>query len=93
MSVLVRIGKSKAILRGGEWLCAAPELEEALNHFTRHWVQRGAENSDLQGNLEDSIAEAAARRFGGKVTLRLDSRDRIHQRKYFQLRQLNLFDY
>lgn len=92
MSVLLRIGKNKAILRGGEWRCSSAPLEEALNRFTRQWVQREASSSELKGNLEDRIADAAARRFEGRVALRLDSQARAHQRQYLNLRQLNLFD-
>lgn len=92
MSVLLRIGKNKAILRGGEWLCASTQLEEELNRFTRRWVQRDAHTTQLQGNLEDRIAEAVAQRFGGRIGLRLDPQGRRHDRHYLKLRQLNLFD-
>jgi hypothetical protein len=92
VSVLLRIDKYKAILRGGEWRCASTPLEEALNRFTRHWVQREAESGELQSNLEDQIAAAVARRFHGRVGLRLSSQERLNQQRYMDLRQLDLFD-
>lgn len=92
MSVLLRIDKYKAILRGGEWRCASAPLEEALNRFTRHWVQREAEIGELQDNLEDRIAAEVARRFRGRVGLRLSPQESLNQRQYLNLRQLDLFD-
>jgi hypothetical protein len=92
VSVLLRIEKHKAILRGAEWRCAFGPLEEELNRFTRHWVQREADSAELQGDLEDRIADAAARRFGGRVGLRVNAAKRVNRRRYVNLRQLNLFD-
>ncbi|MCC7341202.1 MAG: hypothetical protein IT170_08955 [Bryobacterales bacterium] len=92
MSVLLRIGKNKAILRGGEWRSASVPLEEALNGFTRRWVQREAQSAELQGDLEHRIAAAAAQRFQGRIGLQLDSEVRLNQRQYLNLRQLHLFD-
>lgn len=92
MSVLLRIDKYKAILRGGEWRCASAPLEEELNRFTRYWVQREADSGELQGNLEDRIAAAAARRFRGRVGLQLSSQEKGNHRRYLNLRQFNLFD-
>jgi hypothetical protein len=92
MSVLLRIDKHKAILRGAEWRCAYAPLEDALNRFTRQWVQREADSSELQGDLEDRIANAVARRFAGRVGLRVNSEKRVNQRQYLNLRQLDLFD-
>ncbi|MDZ7639949.1 MAG: hypothetical protein U5J83_17155 [Bryobacterales bacterium] len=92
MSVLLRIDKHKAILRGAEWRCAYTPLEEALNSFTRQWVQREAGSAELQGNLEERIAGAVAKRFHGRVGLRVASEKRTNQREYINLRQLDLFD-
>lgn len=92
MSVLLRIDKYKAILRGAEWRCAHVPLEETLNRFTRQWVQREADSSELQGDLEERIATAVARRFQGRVGIRVSSEKRGNQRQYLNLRQLDLFD-
>jgi hypothetical protein len=91
MSVLLRIDKHKAILRGAEWRCAYAPLEEELNRFTRSWVQRDAELSQLNGDLEEAIASEVARRFDGRVGLRVGNPRRINLRRYHNLRQLDLF--
>jgi hypothetical protein len=40
MSVLVRIGRKKAILCAGSWSCADPRLEEQLQAALEIWVQK-----------------------------------------------------
>ncbi len=40
MSVLVRIGRKKAILCAGKWSCADPRLEEQLQASLEIWVQK-----------------------------------------------------
>lgn len=92
MSVLLRIGNYKAILRAGEWRCAHQPLETALNDFTRHWIHRAANSSELQGNLELKIASAVEQHFKGRVGLRLGSERARDGHHYVKLRQMNLFD-
>ncbi len=92
MSVLLRIGNYKAILRAGEWRCAHAPLEAALNDFTRHWIHRTASSSDLQGNLESRIADAAGYHFKGRVGTRIFSKGKRDGPHYMKLRQMNLFD-
>lgn len=92
MGVLMRFDKHKAILRGAEWRSAYRPLEETLNRFTRNWVQREADTAELQGDLEERIAAEVARRFDGRVGLRVNSAKRTNQRQYHNLRQLDLFD-
>lgn len=92
MSVLVRIGKHKAILRGAEWRSASKSLEEDLNHFTRQWIQTEADSTDLTGNIEQAVAATVVERYGGKVLLKVDARVETSQKRYFPLRQFNLFD-
>jgi hypothetical protein len=70
MAVMMRVGRHKAFLRRGEWRCASLDLERELNRFTRTWVQRDAPSEELKRELENSIAEAASRKFGGKLLLR-----------------------
>lgn len=93
MSVLVRIGKHKAILRGAEWRCASASLEEDLNQFTRHWVRNEARSEDLAGNIEDTVAAAATERFGCRILLRVGTSPKASQKRYFPLRQYSLFDF
>lgn len=92
MSVLVRIGKHKAILRGAEWRSASKNLEDDLNLFTRQWIQLEADSMDLAGNIEHVVALTVAERYGGKVLLKVDARLETTQKRYFPLRQFNLFD-
>lgn len=92
MGVLLRIGRQKAILRGAEWRCALPSLEEQLNGFTRAWVHRDAQREELSGDMEAAIAQAVAAKFGGRVLLRSRPRAQAIQQRYMHLRQMSLFD-
>lgn len=89
---MVRIGKQKAFLRGAEWRCASTPLEEELNRFTRSWVQREAPTDDLGADLEQAITREVAAHFQGKVLLRVNPRDASVEKRYFRLRQLDLFE-
>lgn len=93
MSVLVRIAKQKAILRGAEWRCALVSLEADLNRFTRDWVHRKARPEELAGDLENSISDAVALHFHGKVLLRTSPRKELTKKRYFRLRQMDLFEF
>ena len=93
MSILVRFGKHKAILRGASWRCAHTPLEWQLNRFSREWVQRVANPDQLRGDLETAIADEAARQFGGKIGLRVAPTRRASHREYHNLRQLDLFEF
>lgn len=92
MGVLLRIGKQKAILRGAEWRCALAPLEAELNAFTKTWVQREARSEELTGDLEAAISRAVVGRYQGKILMRTQPRAEQTQRRYFHLRQLDLFD-
>ncbi len=92
MSVLIRVGKQKAILRKGSWLAADLRLEKRLNTETRRWFQATGGPACSDEDQEGAVAREIARRFGGRVLLHLPSRAASNARAYVRHRQLE-FDF
>lgn len=92
MSVLIRVGKQKAILRKGSWLAADLALERRLNVETRRWIQKTGGPRLSENDQEGAVAREIARRFGGRVLLHLRSRASSDARAYLRHRQLE-FDF
>lgn len=92
MSVLVRIGKQKAILRAGFWVCASSQLEHELNSETQRWIRETGGPSIRERDQEGHVAAEIAKRFGGRVTLHMRTRSRRSAAVFFAQRQLQ-FDF
>jgi hypothetical protein len=88
MSVLIRVGKQKAILRCGQWLSADPDLEQLLNLRTRLWIQRTGGPAALDQDQEGTVAREMAGQFGGRVLLRVRTRARGTTAVFIRYRQL-----
>ena len=90
MSVLVKFGSRKAIIRGGRWMCADRNLETALNDETSRWIKETGGPGLRDRNQERTVAKEIARRKGGKVSLTVKSKSRRSSDYFFQQRQLSL---
>ncbi len=67
MGVMIRVDSRKAFLRDGVWKAADPNLEELLNRLTEDWIRTSGGPPLHSRNLELSVAEEMARRFGGRI--------------------------
>ena len=89
MSVLVRLGRRAAILRGGKWISADSTLEYQLNTYTSSWFQQGRAPWHAK-DQERAVAEEIAREFGGRVTMHVPTRRKASERYFLNQRQLKL---
>jgi hypothetical protein len=92
MGVLISIRRQKAILRRGEWMCANAEIEGLLKQATADWFFAGAPGGGVPQDEETALATEMARRFGGRVLLKIPSNSRVNEKIYFAKRQLE-FDF
>ena len=90
MSVLVRIGTRKAVLRRGEWLSADTRLESLLNATTTNWIQQTGGPAIQDRDPERTVAKEISRRLGGRIVLRIRPSRKHTSRIYISRRQLNL---
>jgi hypothetical protein len=90
MSVLVRFGNRKAILRWGEWWSADKDLEAQLNHATSNWIRETGGPSLRDRDQEQSVALEMARLHDGRVALHVRSRSRMATQKFHEQRQMTL---
>lgn len=90
MSVLVRIGRKKAILCGGKWSCADARLEERLQVALDIWVQKTG--GPPIGNLDPDkyAAEAIRHEMEFEVVLSNRPKSRQAQTAYLSKRQIRL---
>ena len=88
MSVLVRFGARKAILRWGEWRSADRELELQLNEATARWIRDTGGPGLTDRDQERTVAKELARRFDGQVMLHLKSRSGKSTQRFFEQRQM-----
>jgi hypothetical protein len=88
MSVLVRFGNRKAILRCGEWRSADRDLERELNEATGRWIRETGGPQLTDRDQERSVAKELARRFEGQVALHLKSRSNKSTQRFFEQRQM-----
>lgn len=88
MSVLIQVGQRKAILRQGEWRSADRSLENWLNSETKRWIQQTGGPQLEEADHENAIAEEMACRLGGRILLRLRSRQPGNAATYLAYRQL-----
>jgi len=90
MSVLVRVGRHKAILRDGRWISADSHLEQRLNDSTTRWIRDTGGPPISARDQERHVADEMVRRFDGRVLLRMKSRSRRSDDHFFRQRQLSL---
>jgi hypothetical protein len=88
MSVLVRFGKHKAILREGLWLSANRALESLLNQETSGWIRETGGPSLSDRDQERAVAAELADRLGGRITLHVRAQCDEATAPYIQHRQL-----
>ncbi|MEO8662855.1 MAG: hypothetical protein ABI693_30625 [Bryobacteraceae bacterium] len=92
MGVLISIRRQKAILRRGEWMCANAEIEDLLKQATADWFRAAVPGTGAPQDEETALAAEMARRFGGRVLLKIPSNSRVNGKIYFAKRQLK-FDF
>jgi len=88
MSVLVRFGSRKAILRWGEWCSADTELERKLNQATMTWIRETGGPSLKERDPERAVAMEMARRHKGRLTLHIKSRSGRSTQRFLEQRQM-----
>lgn len=89
MAVLLSLKRQKAFLRRGEWTCADSDIERRLNEATEEWF-RSSHASVGAADPEQVLAAEMARRFNGRVVLRVQANHQINEKIYFSKRQLEL---
>ena len=90
MSVLVRIGRKKAILCGGRWTCADLRLEERLQATLDIWVLKSGGPPLSHADPDKYAAEAICGELGFDVLLSARPKSRIAQIAYLAKRQIRL---
>ena len=90
MSVLVRIGNRKAILRWGEWWSADKELERQLNEATTSWIRETGGPPLKDRDQERTVAVEMARRYEGRLALHVKSRSGKSTQRFVEQRQMVL---
>lgn len=88
MSVLVRIGTRKAILREGMWLCADPEIEDRLNEATESWITTTGGPPISDSDPELTVAKTIGARFGARILVHVEPHAGRSREIYFNRRQM-----
>jgi|GEM_PF-546367 len=88
MSVLIRVGIRKAILRAGEWVSADPALERLLNETTSAWIRETGGPRLDDREPEKTVAREMAERFHGQLLIYLRTRNRVSMETFVRKRQL-----
>jgi len=90
MSVLIRVGDRKAILRHGIWISADRSLEQQLNETTSHWISQTGGPRIEAADQEGIVAQEMAYRFGGTVYLKTKPKGDQSARHFLKQRQMAL---
>ena len=90
MSVLIRVGATKAIFREGEWVSCERLLEARLNEVTSTWIEETGGPSLRDGDPERACAQAVASLVGGVVVKHLPSRGKSMHEMFLGRRQMTL---
>lgn len=90
MSVLVRIGRKKAILCAGKWSCADLRLEEQLQASLDIWVQKTGGPPIGHADPDKFAAEAIRHEMAYEVILSNRPKSRGPQSAYVTKRQIRL---
>ena len=70
MSVIVRLGRKKAILCAGQWSCADRRVEEQLQAALEIWIHKTGGLPIGHGDPDLCTAEALSGEFGFEIVLR-----------------------
>jgi hypothetical protein len=90
MSVLVRFGGHKAILRAGRWISASAGWEQRLNAATRRWFTETGGPGLREADQEFAVAREMAAQFQGTIQVRLRAASRASNRAFMAQRQMEL---
>ncbi|WP_031496041.1 hypothetical protein [Bryobacter aggregatus] len=90
MSVLVRIGRKKAILCGGKWSSADPRVEDQLQNSLDMWVQNTGGPPLGHRDPDQFAADAIRSDLGYEVLIASKPKGRTAQTAYFSKRQMAL---
>jgi hypothetical protein len=90
MGVVLKVGRQRAFLRGGEWRCADPVLETQLNQTLQSWIEECGGPALSSADPEADAAREVARRVSGKILMSVPANRRQSQRDYFARRQYKL---
>jgi hypothetical protein len=90
MSVLVRIGARKAILRHGVWVSSDQTLEKQLNESTSRWISETGGPRIEARDQEGIVAQEMANRFGGLIHLKTKPKGDQSSRHFLGQRQMTL---
>lgn len=90
MSVLIRIGRHKAILRDGVWVCADPETEARLNEATESWIATTGGPPISDSDPERTVARTIGALFGARVLLHVEADPGRSRKMYLNRRQMGL---
>lgn len=88
MSVLIRVGIRKAILRAGRWISADLALERQLNETTSQWIKETGGPRLDDGEPEKTVAQEMVNRYKGHLLVYLKSRSRVSSESFVRQRQL-----
>jgi hypothetical protein len=73
MSVLIRVGATKAIFRNGTWVSCDRALEVRLNGVTASWIEQTGGPALHDPDPEKACAAAVTQMVGGSVLRHLPS--------------------
>lgn len=90
MGVVLKVGRQRAFLRGGEWRCADPSLEVRLNETLQSWIEESGGPPLSSQDPEADAAREVARRMQGRILMSVPANRRQSQRDYFARRQYKL---
>jgi hypothetical protein len=90
MSVLVRIGRKKAILCAGKWSCADLRLEEQLQAALEVWVLKTGGPPIGNADPDKYAAEAMRHELDYEVLITNRPKKRAPQNAYLSKRQYRL---
>lgn len=90
MSVIVRIGRKKAILCAGKWSCADLTLEQHLQSGLDAWIQKTGGPPIKHSDPDLYSAEAIATQMGFELHLSTKPRGRSARTAYLEARQIRL---
>jgi hypothetical protein len=90
MSVLIRIGRKKAILCEAMWRAADADLEQKLQHALDIWIQRTGGPPLSHKDPDLFVAEALQPELGYEIAKRTPPKGRAARTAYLSKRQLRL---
>jgi hypothetical protein len=90
MSVIVRIGRKRAILSAGKWSSADRQLEQRLQAGFDAWIEETGGPPMSHADPDYYAAEAMASTLGYELHLSAKPRGRTARTAYLERRQIRL---